>query len=414
MNKPEIIRTIQKKLVGRRLNYKEIYALMDEISHHRLSDVLTTYFVAASFKEGFSSDELYYITRAMVETGQKLNFKGIVADKHSTGGLPGARTTMIVVPIVAAAGFQIPKTSSKAITSPAGTADVMEVLAKVTFTPREIEKIVSKTGGCIVWGGHLGIAPADDTIIRIEEPLSFESFDKIIVSIMAKKVAACSNHLILDIPVGRSMKIRHEKDAQTVAKKFKELASRFGIKVIADVCHTTQPPGDGIGPFLEAVDVLKVLEQKPDRPLALEKRAIRLAGKLLDLCYETKKEKANGEEIALNILKEKKALTKFLEIVKAQGGSDQISSLTLKINTHKTKVDSSSAGKILQINNRNLNTVARILGAPGHKNAGIFLEKKVGDKIQKNEPILTFYSPSSYHLKEAMVTLKNFPIYIVE
>ena len=131
--KQEAVETIQRKLLGRKLNYKEIYNLMDQISHHRLSNILTTYFVAASFKEGFSTNELFYLTKAMVETGTKLNFEGIVADKHSIGGLPGTRTTMIIVPIIAAAGFTIPKTSSRAITSPAGTADVMECFSKVTF-----------------------------------------------------------------------------------------------------------------------------------------------------------------------------------------------------------------------------------------------------------------------------------------
>ena len=164
---------------------------MDEIAKERLGDVLTTYFVAAGFKDGFSSDELYYLTKAMVETGTVLDFKGIVADKHSIGGVAGTRTTMIVVPIVTAVGFLMPKTSSRAITSPAGTADVMEILAKVNFTPEQIKKIVNDVGGCIVWGGHLGIAPADDVIIRIEEPLSFESFDKIIVSIMEIGRASC-------------------------------------------------------------------------------------------------------------------------------------------------------------------------------------------------------------------------------
>src|SRR3989344_4024674 len=236
----QAIKSIQKKLLGKKLTYREIYTLMDEIAHRRLSDVLTTYFAASSFKEGFTPDELYYLAKAMVETGTKLHFKGIVADKHSTGGVAGTRTTMIIVPIIAAAGIKIPKTSSRAITSPAGTADVMETLAKVTFTPQDIERIVEKVGGCIVWGGHLGIAPADDVIIRIEEPLSFESFDKIIISIIAKKVAVGATHIVLDIPVGKTMKIRHFHDAERVREKFKELAYKFRIKVVFDVNETLE------------------------------------------------------------------------------------------------------------------------------------------------------------------------------
>src|SRR3990167_4730329 len=162
------IEAIKKKLIGKRLNYDEIFALMDEISSRRLGDVLTTYFAAAGFAEGFNNDELFYLTKAMAETGSTLKFKGIVADKHSTGGVAGTRTTMIIVPIIAAAGIKIPKNSSRAITSPSGTADTMEVIAPVTFSPKQIQTIVERVGGCIVWGGHLGLAPADDVIIQVE------------------------------------------------------------------------------------------------------------------------------------------------------------------------------------------------------------------------------------------------------
>src|SRR3989344_3073600 len=212
-NQLNAIKSIQRKLVGKKLTYREIYILMDEIVHHRLSEVLTAYFVASSFKEGYTPEELLFLTKALVETGNKLHFDGIVADKHSTGGVAGTRTTMIVVPIIAAAGIKIPKISSRAITTPAGTADTMEVLAKVNFTPKEVTKIVEKVGGCIAWNDALNIAPADDIIIKVEEPLSFESFDKIIISIMAKKVAIGATHLILDLPVGKTMKIRHFHDA---------------------------------------------------------------------------------------------------------------------------------------------------------------------------------------------------------
>lgn len=410
----QAIKSIQKKLLGKNLQYREIYNLMDEISHHRLSDILTTYFVAASFKEGFTSEELYYFTKAMVETGAKLHFDGIVADKHSTGGLSGTRTTLIVVPIIAAAGFKIPKTSSRAITTPAGTADVMELLADVSFTTKQIEKIVNKVGGCIVWGGKLGIAPADDIIIRIEEPLSFESFDKIIVSIMAKKIAASTTHLVLDIPVGKTMKIRHFSDAEKVADKFKQLGKRFGIKVIADINESLEPAGRGIGAYLEALDALAVLEQKSDRPLKLEAKALRLAGKLLDLCFEEAKIKKNGEDEARQILSQGLALTKFKEIIKAQNGDDSVSSDTLKNKAFKKEIMSERSGKIKSINNFNLNTIAKVLGAPKDKYAGIFMLKKIDEHISKKEPLLILHSSDKFLLKEAEVTMSNFPIYEIQ
>jgi len=410
----EAVEAIQKKLMGKKLTYHEIFSLMDEIAHHRLSDILTTYFIAASFKEGFTDTELYYLIKAVVETGTKLNFKGIVADKHSTGGLPGTRTTMIVTPIVAAAGFKIPKTSSRAITTPAGTADVMEVLADVTFTPHQIENIVEKIGGCIVWGGHLGIAPADDVIIHIEEPLAIQSFDKIIVSIMAKKVAAGTTHLILDIPFGRTMKIKHLSDAEKISRKFNQLGKHFDMKIIADIVDTHEPAGNGIGPALEARDVLKVLEGKKDRPLNLELRAVRLAGKLLDLCFREAKIKKDGLTEAKRILSSGEALKKFKEIVSIQKGNDQIDSTNIKSANHHTGIKSFIKGQVKQINNQHLNSIAKILGAPRDKRAGLFLYKKIGDKVEKNEPLCELYANTTYAIKEAIVSLRSLPIYAVE
>src|SRR3989338_2115455 len=208
------INAIRKKLLGKKLTYKEIYAIMDEISKEKLGDVLTTYFAASGYSKGFSNEELYYLTRAMVETGEKLTFPGIVADKHSIGGVPGTRTTPIVVAIVAACGFKIPKSSSRAITTPDGTADDMEVLAPVILSKEQIYEVIEKTNGCIVWGGGFKIAPADDIIIQVEKPLLFESFDKVLVSIMAKKIAFGSNHIVIDLPYGKHVKVHALEDAK--------------------------------------------------------------------------------------------------------------------------------------------------------------------------------------------------------
>jgi len=408
------IKAIQKKLLGKKLSYHEIYTIMDEIAKEKLSDILTTYFVASSFKEGYTPEELYHFTKAMVETGNQLKFKGIVADKHSVGGIAGTRATMIIVPIVAAAGFKIPKISSRAITTPAGTADVMEAIASVEFTPQEIEKIVNTVGGCIAWNGHLGIAPADDIIIRVEEPLSFESFDKIIISVMAKKIAAGTTHLVLDLPYGKTAKIRHFSDAKKVAEKFEDLAKRFNIKTVIDINEMLEPAGKGIGPILEARDVLYVLEQHKDRPLRLEAKALRLAGMLLDLCFKDKKVNKNGEDEAIKILQSGQALKKFREIVAAQKGDKEISSEKLKLAQFKKEILSPISGRIKDINNYNLNTIAKILGAPKDKKAGIYLLKKLDHNVDKKEPMMIFYSSDKYRLKEAEVSLTNLPIFHLE
>lgn len=412
----EALSAIKKKLLGKKLSYHEIFSLMDEISREKLGPVLTTYFVAAGFKEGFSNQELFYLTKAMAETGSTLKFKGIVADKHSTGGLAGTRTTMIIVPIIAAAGFKIPKNSSRAITTPAGTADTMEVLAPVTLETKKIQHIVEKIGGCIVWGGKLGLAPADDIIIQVEAPLAFESFDKIIVSIMAKKIASGATHLVLDLPVGPTVKIRHFKDAELIASKFTFLAKKFDVKLTIDTNQALEPAGHAVGAALETKDVLKVLEQQPDRPFVLEAKALRLAGKLLDLCYSDtkKKEKVSGEEMAQKILSSGKALDKMKEIIKAQGGNQHVSVDDIKVGAFKMEVPSLKKGIVTAFNNQNLTIIARILGCPHDKQAGIYLERRIDERVDNHDILCVLYSSDKWRLKEAVETLPNVPIYQIE
>lgn len=416
--KNQAINAIRNKLVGKKLNYKEIYAIMDQISQRKLGDVLTTYFAASGFSKGFSDEEIYYLTKAMVETGEKLKFSGIVADKHSIGGVPGTRTTMIVVPIVAAAGFKIPKSSSRAITTPGGTADDFEILAPVNLTKEKIYSTVKKTNGCIVWGGSFNIAPADDEIIKVEEVLLFESYDKILISIMAKKIAFGSTHVVIDIPYGKTVKVQTLPEAKLLKKKFENLAKKFDIKIEILIHKTEEPAGRGIGPVLETRESLFVLEQSIYRAPDLEARSINLAGSLLELCladstpemrYSIRKRYKNGVNWALDILLSGLALAKFKQIIKAQGGDPDVTSGDLKPGKHTFDFIAPKSGEVGEFNVKNLSMLARILGAPQMKSSGIYLYKKLGEKVLRGEPICTFYSDSVYNLKEGKGSVKNLP-----
>jgi putative thymidine phosphorylase len=413
------INAIRKKLVGKNLNYKEIYCIMDEISKQRLDPVLTTYFAASGYSKGFTNQELYFLTKAMVETGEKLHFKGIVADKHSIGGVPGTRTTLIVVPIVAAAGFQIPKSSSRAITT-SGTADDMEVLAPVILSKERIMEIVKKIKACIIWGGNFNIAPADDIIIRVEKPLMFESFDKIIVSIMSKKIAFGSTHVVIDVPYGHSLKVTYLRDAEILKEKFEYIAGKFNIKIRVLIHRTDQPIGRGIGPVLETKDALKVLEQTPDRPFDLEVRSITLAGNLLEICLKdsskelqeyVKNTYGNCMGWATKILRDGLALKKMKEIIFEQGGSKNIKSSQLIPGKFTYKIKAQKDSVIKNINSKNLTLLIKALGAPLQKKSGVYLDKKEGEKIKKGETIYTLYSENMYNLNQGKKTLKEFPVF---
>jgi putative thymidine phosphorylase len=413
------LQAIRKKLVGKKLSYHEIFAIMDAISHEKLSPILTTYFAASGYSKGFSNEEMYYLTKAMMETGERLQFKGIVADKHSIGGVPGTRTTLLVIPIVAAAGFLIPKSSSRAITTPGGTGDDMEVLAPVTFSKKEIYRIVREVNACIVWGGSVDIAPADDILIKVEEPLMFESFDKILVSIMAKKIAFGSNHIVIDLPYGAHVKVHNKEDGEILKKKFEMLARKFKVTLQVYLHHTTQPAGRGVGPLLETREALRVLEQLSDRPLDLEEKGLTLAGMLLDLCLkdspkklqeQVKKEFGSGKAWATYILASGHALKKMREIIKAQGGDSGIISKDLIPGKFEYHVKAKENGEVKGVDSKNVTILAKILGAPKQKKSGIYLHKKLGEIVKIGQTIYTLYSESEHNLEEAKDSLANFPI----
>jgi Thymidine phosphorylase len=153
-------------------------------------------------------------------------------DKHSVGGLPGNRTTLLIVPIVAAAGVTMPKTSSRAITSPAGTADTMETLAPVELGQAELRRVVEQEGGCIAWGGAARLSPADDVLIRVERPLDLDSTGQLVASVLSKKAAAGASHVLIDLPVGPTAKIRSVAEAQRLSEHLRHVGEAVGLRVL--------------------------------------------------------------------------------------------------------------------------------------------------------------------------------------
>lgn len=406
------IQAIKKRLLGQRLSYEEIYRIIYDIVSDRIGRTPTTYFVASAFSHDYTDQELYYLTKAMAETGDRLKFSGIVADKHSVGGLAGNRTTPIVVSIIASLGIKIPKTSSRAITSPSGTADTMEVLAPVTFTVEKIKHIVTKAGGCLVWGGGLNLAPADDKIIRVSYPLSLEPYSKMIVSIMAKKVACGVTHLVIDMPTGPTTKIHDAATARMVKRKFEYLARRFGIKIRVVTTEARDPIGAGVGPALEARDILRVLQQKNDRPGDLEKKSVHLAGELLELTGFCRR--GQGAKIAWGQLDSGKAWAKMRQILKLQGGDPNVDSESITLGAHKKYFNARKGGKITFIDNQAINYVCRILGAPTDKLAGIYLNKEYGVRVKSGERLFTLYAENKERLQLGAKALEKLKIFVIK
>lgn len=400
---PASLDAVRGKIQGRILSADEIRAIVNDVAHYRYSDMEIAAFLisSASF---MTSDELLALVAAMAEAGTRLSWPSpIVVDKHCIGGIPGNRTSMVVVPIVAAHGLTIPKTSSRAITSPAGTADTMEVLARVDLGVEEMKEVVAACHGCLVWGGHVNLSPADDVLISVERPLSIDTREQMVASIMSKKLAAGSTHLLVDLPVGPSAKLGNAAEAMRLRKLFEFVGDRFGIAVEVIMTDGRQPIGNGIGPVLEARDVMAVLSGDPKAPVDLREKSLRLAAHLLE--YDPQLRGGSGYARARELLDSGAAFKQMQKIIDAQGPSPcavQPGPLSLDV---RAEADGLVAG----IDCLQLNRLARTAGAPLDGGAGIDLFKKVGDRVDKGEPLYRIYSldASQHELVAAAVRSSN-------
>lgn len=393
---PKTLVYIKNKMNGKAYSPKEIDEIIKDITQNALSDAEIALFISAMYEKGMTWPETIYLINAMLKTGQILKWKSkFVVDKHSIGGIPGNRTTPLVVSICAAAGLTMPKSSSRAITTAAGTADVIETIAKVEFSMKELKKIVEKTGACLIWGGSLETVPADEKIITIEKMLNIDPEAQLLASIMAKKLALGAKYILIDIPYGKTAKVSKER-GEDLKKKFEYLGKHFRKKLRVVLTHGDEPIGNGVGPVLEIFDILKILKRTDDRSLDLEKKSVYLAGQLFEMTGKAKK--GQGEKLAKEMLDSKKALKKFSDIIHAQGGTYD----HLKPAKFKKSILAKSSGKISEIDNKKINSLARIAGSPFDKAAGLYLYKHVGEKIKAGEKIITIYSESRSRLSESI------------
>jgi putative thymidine phosphorylase len=393
---PKSLMFIKNKANGKELSQSEINDIIHDVIDNTLSEAEIALFISAMYEKGMNMKEVIRLINAILKSGQKLQLNGkYVVDKHSIGGIPGNRTTPLVVSICAAGGLIFPKSSSRSITTAAGTADVVETLAKVEFSIKDLGKIVRKTGACLIWGGSLEIVPADEKIISIEKMLNIDPESQLLASIMSKKLALGAKYILIDIPYGKTAKVSHEK-ALDLKKKFEYIGKSFNRKMEVVLTRGDEPIGNGIGPALEMIDIIKVLSRSSDRPLDLEKKSLFLAGEIFELVGKAKK--GQGVSLAKEILESGKAFSKFKEIIIAQKGSMK------KLHAAKFKKDiiMKRTGKISDIDNKKINFLARTAGCPMDKNAGLYLYNHVGDSIQKGEKIITIYSESKSRLNAAV------------
>lgn len=392
---------VRSKIYGNRLTREGLSAIVNDIVAGNYSDIHLSSFLTASAGNRLDLEEMTYLTDAMVKAGGRIDWSALtgqstprIMDKHCLGGLPGNRTTPIVVSIAAANGLVIPKTSSRAITSPAGTADTMETLTRVTLTEDEMRDVVAKEGACLVWGGAVSLSPADDILIRVERALDIDSEGQMVASVLSKKIAAGSTHVLIDIPVGATAKVRSPQAAKHIAYHFEKVGEALGIHVRTLITDGSQPIGNGIGPALEARDVLAVLSNAPDAPEDLRHRAIQVAGSLLEMGGVATH--GHGRKLASDTLLSGRAMEKLRAICEAQGGF-----FTPQLAQHSRAITSERKGIVGFINNRLIARLAKLAGAPAAKGAGVYLHHHLGSRVEKGQTVMTVYAETPGELAYA-------------
>lgn len=385
---------VRAKLYGKPLTNIGLKNIMKDMMEGQYSDIQLSSFITACVD--LTQKETISLTKTMAETGQQLKWNhNHIVDKHCVGGLPGNRTSMLIVPILAAHGLTIPKTSSRAITSPAGTADTMEVLAPVNLSADSLKKVVEKEGGCIVWGGSVYLSPVDDVLVQVERALDLDSTKQLVASVLSKKVAAGSTNVLIDIPIGPTAKVRSEKAANLLSRLFLNVGKAFDLDIHVALTDGRQPVGRGIGPVLEARDVLSVLRTEKEAPQDLRERSLFLAAKVMEYCCGHSAEEALLE--AQKILDDGRALRKFEAICEAQGGMRelQFAPLTYVVSANK-------AGVVANIDNRLIARIAKLAGAPDSPAAGVDLHTPLGTEVEKGQPLFTIYASTNGELDHAL------------
>lgn len=388
--------SVRRRIYGNRLDAQAFSDIVRDVVTGRYADVHLAAFLTASAALPLNEDETVDLTDAMVKVGDRLQWDApIVVDKHCVGGLPGNRTTPIVVAIVAANGLIMPKTSSRAITSPAGTADTMETLAPVDLDMTTLRRVVETEGGCVAWGGAVHLSPADDFFVRVERELDVDTEGQLIASVLSKKIAAGSTHVVIDIPVGPTAKVRSGEAADHLADRMRSVAARLGLRATCLQTDGSEPVGRGIGPALEAFDVLAVLQNAPDAPDDLRRRAALLAGAALEIGGKAKQ--GRGVLLALETLSSGKAWKKFEAICRAQGA---LRTPPRASNIHA--LVAASAGRVVYIDNRKIARLAKLAGAPEAKAAGVHMEVRLGATVDRGHPLLHVHAETASELSYAL------------
>jgi thymidine phosphorylase len=394
---PESQNLLRRKIDGERLSVEEYATVFQDIVEDRYPENEVAAFLLKAIQQ-LDDEEVIAVAKARCRFMPRIEWPApIIVDKHSLGGIPGSRITLIVVPIVAAHGMLMPKTSSRAITSASGTADVMEATARVDLTAEDVRRVVLETGGCIVWNGRLNHSPLDDIVNAITRPLGLNSNRWSVASILSKKWTSGSTHVVVDMPYGPRAKLKTLAEAEELGRMFELVGQGLGLIVRALATDGSAAVGRGLGVALELRDVRQVLANDPAAPSDLRDKALKFAGEILAFDPEIGN-RAEGRKRAEQLLLSGAAEAKFDQIRTAQGAIDPV--LPGRF-THKVRA--ATSGMVLDVDGWHLSGLARRAGAPAEKSAGIDLACAKGDWIDAGMPLYTIHAATAAELEAAVI-----------
>jgi len=388
---------IARKIAGRKLGSGEMAEALSAIVERRVADAERDAFLIEC-ASGLDEEELVTVARWRSQLMPRVNWHApIVVDKHSLGGTAGSRVTMVVIPIVAAHGLTIPKTSSRAITSASGTADAMEVLARVDLDPIELRRCVDQAHACIAWNGRLNHSALDEAMHAIERPLGLDTRRWSVASILSKKHSAGATHVVIDIPYAPHAKVRDVASAQSLAGLFESVGESLGLTVKAFPTDGSAPIGRGIGPALEARDVIDVLGNKSDAPSDLRQKSLFFASRIIALDPELAGDLAAAEHRAIELLESGAAMRAMQAIIAAQGAREPPDASTLQYAVIKAP----RAGAINRVRAPTISAIARAAGAPSDVLAGVDLLRRPGEAVSMGEALYRIQARGTVGLERA-------------
>lgn len=377
--------SLRRKIAGEILTSSEYMDIIKDIASGRYSKMDIAAFLVAC-TSSMSATELVSFTEALV--AQKVlhwDEKSMVVDQHCLGGVPANKTDLVILAIVSAYGLPIAKTCIRSLTSCAGVADTMGVLANVDYNTSKFQKLVRANNGAIVNYDVLEETKVNHLLHDVRSQLGINQNELVIASILAMMISSGVSHLVLDIPVGENARVHSTNEAIRIRKQVEYIGDMLGLSIDVVITDGSEPIGNGIGAVLEARDVMKILRNKEDAPIDLKEKSLFLAGRVLE--FDPQLRGGQGYAVAKEILENGRALEAFQRIVNAQGVHE-----VPALGQYVREVVAPYDGIVSAVNNTIINKIGVYAGATQCLGSGVDLNKKIGDKVKAGDVLYTIYS----------------------